>query len=55
MMAEETKKPEVPQVPLNPRWNPQPLQDAMKIFKGMPKSPQIEQSPNRGTSWMGRK
>jgi hypothetical protein len=57
MMAEEVKKSETPQSAptANPRWNPEPLKEAMKIFKGLPKTPEIDQSPNRGTSWMSRK
>jgi hypothetical protein len=43
-----------PQPAPNPRWNPEPLKEAMNIFKGVPKTPQIDQTPNRGTNWMGR-
>jgi len=61
MMAEEIKKSEPARIavesvmPQNSRWLADQLKDAMKTFKGLPKTPQIDQSPNRGTSWMGRK
>ena len=58
LMADEVKKPHAPQPQLpatQPRWNPEPLKEAMKTFMGLPKTPEIDHSPNRGTNWMGRK
>jgi hypothetical protein len=60
-MAEEIKKTEIPRVAIesaNPtpsRWLADSLKEAMKIYKGLPKTLQIDNSPNRGTNWMRRK
>jgi hypothetical protein len=60
-MAEEMKKPETSRIMIesvNPtplRWIADQLKEAMKTYKGLPKTPEIDTSPNRGTNWMGRK
>jgi len=62
VMAEENKKPDAPRIaiesiasPTSSRWLSDQLKDAMKTFKGEPPKPQIDQSPNRGCGWMGRR
>lgn len=60
-MAEEVKKPDVFRVAVESvnaapsRWLFDQLKEAMKTYKGLPKTPEIDTSPNRGTNWMGRK
>jgi hypothetical protein len=62
VMVEEVKKPDAPRIaiesvasPTSSRWLSDQLKDAMKTFKGLPKTPEIDRSPNRGANWMGRK
>jgi hypothetical protein len=56
LMAEEVKQPETAVAVESPHWNKDELVKTMKQrYGGEPIKPIIDQTPDRGTGWMGKR